>query len=290
MLRYVIQMLPVDQLRAFAISQGIDEIDLPRQQPDPLRRVPLQGSYNFCDAGGYPTIDGRRVATGRIFRSDHLNELTDDDRNKIAQLGLKRVYDFRLASEIERQPSKWVGEGAVMPFEIVHLALTDATVDATMIDIIRDMIAGKGPLPPPTFWDDNYRKMITDARGMFVAVIGTLTEKLPVAYHCTGGKDRTGMTSAFLLSLLGVDRETIIDDFLLTNLYRTSFRIQQLRDSLVAAGVDPIGAIPILGVCRSAIERTLNDIDSLYGGVEQYLIDGGLDSAVPSQLRAALLH
>jgi protein-tyrosine phosphatase len=73
---------------------------------DPQRLVPLEGAYNFRDLGGYGTTDGRRVRWSRVYRSDHLNGLTDSDRAVIAAIGLRAVVDFRLPFEREQRPSK----------------------------------------------------------------------------------------------------------------------------------------------------------------------------------------
>jgi protein-tyrosine phosphatase len=281
--------LNVEALYESALALGIPKADLPTTLPALDRRLPLVGAHNFREAGGYETIDGREVVRGRIFRTDHLNELTDSDRMLIGSLGIQRVYDFRIADEIERQPSKWTASGEAPPFEIVQLGVSDSTIDTSLVDIVRDMIAGKVPLPPANFWDDNYLDMVVRAQPMFVKFIGTLTTKLPAVYHCTGGKDRTGLASALLLSLLNVPIDTIIDDFLLTNLYRTPTRLQALGDGLRKTGIDPLDAFPIIGVTRSAIERALSNIDSQHGGAANYLISGGLDPAAINALRRSLL-
>jgi protein-tyrosine phosphatase len=93
-----------------------------------------------------------------------------------------------------------------------------------------------------------------------------------------------------LLTALGVDQAIVIDDFLLTNVYRTPFRIASLAPSLRAVGVEVTSAIPIIGVCRSALVSALSHLDTHYGGLETYLADGGLSSADLSALRANLIE
>jgi protein-tyrosine phosphatase len=278
---------PTD-LRARALAEGIPAEDLPIRDPSSDRRVAFEGPLNFRDVGGYVGLDGRLVRRELLFRSDHLNELTDADRAAMLALDLRVIHDFRLDIERERQPSLTT-PGA---YEVVLLTMSDTSqVDSSMIDVIRDALAGRVPLPGPSFWETSYSDLLDVGRPMFVTLIESLTrpDRLPAMYHCTGGKDRTGLATAMVLQLLGVDRDTIVDDFLLTNLYRTPTRIAALRAGFIAAGVDPAAAIPILGVTRAAVLRALAELETKYGGVEQYLIDGGLDPVRCDVLRELLL-
>ena len=277
-----------DQQRAFALEQGIAEDDLPTHAPVAGRHVPLQGAYNVRDVGAIAGPPGTHVRSGLLFRSDHLNELTDDDLDVLTRLGLQTVYDFRLDSEVERQPSR-VAPGIE---RVVRLAAADGDgLDVGMVEVVRDMLAGRRPLPPSGFWDENYRTMLANARAMFVGfAAGLASGALPALYHCTGGKDRTGIATALVLELLGVEGDAIVDDFLLTNVYRTPHRVVALRDGFIAAGVNVADAIPVLGVTRSAISVARTTIATEYGGAERYLVDGGLDPDLPQVLRNLLLE
>lgn len=270
-----------------ALAEGVARADLPTTLPDADRRLRLEGGLNFRDVGGYVGLGGRRVRRSMVFRSDHLNELTDADRDTIAALGLRVVHDFRLAQERERQPSRMHAGPEV---QLLSTADLDG-IDTTMMDVIRDMIAGLRPMPAADFWVDNYVTLVANGRSMFVELHRSLAagDRLPAMYHCTGGKDRTGIATALLLTMLGVDRATIVDDFLCTNLYRTPARVRALRAGMAAVGVDVVAAIPVLGVTRDAIERALEVIDAEYGGPERYLVDGGLPADAPDRLRTLLL-
>ena len=276
-----------DELRQFALDQGISEIDLPR--PTAIdRRVRLAGNYNFRDVGGVAGLDGRRVRTGLVYRSDHMNELTDADLQAVEALGLRTIHDFRLDSEVERQPSRLLATSTV---EVIRRPTGDVDGDASVVDIVRDILTGQRPVPAADFWDENYVVILTHGQKAFAGMIASLAAPggLPTMYHCTGGKDRTGLSSAILHELLGVADDDIADDFLLTNLFRTPFRVQALRPGLEAAGVDVASTVPIIGVCRSALDRARTELQTTYGGAEGYLLAGGLDPAVPEQLRQLLL-
>ena len=279
--------LPTADLLAYALELGIAQIDLPSELPEATRRVPLEGAYNFRETGGYPTMDHRWVRSGLVFRTDHLNELSDADIDTLETIGIRSVYDFRLNDEVTRQPSRL--PGSVTP---VQLGFGDAGLDGAMIDVVRDILAGKRPVPDASFWDENYLTIVDAGRPMFVQLFQALADpaNLPAVFHCTGGKDRTGLANAMLLTTLGVDQAIVIDDFLLTNIYRTPFRIASLAPGLRAAGVEVSSTVPIIGVCRSALISALSHIDSRYGGVEAYLADGGLSASDLSAVRVNLIE
>jgi protein-tyrosine phosphatase len=282
-----IPRLSTADLMNYALEMGIAPADLPSELPEATRRVPLEGAYNFRETGGYPTLNHHWVRSGLVFRTDHLNELSDADVDSLESIGIRSVYDFRLNSEVERQPSRL--PSSLTP---VQLGFADLGIDGAMVDVIRDMLSGKAPLPAASFWDENYLSLLDLGRPMFVELFKALADptNLPAVFHCTGGKDRTGLANAMLLSLLGVDQAIVVDDFLLTNLYRTPFRIASLAPGLRAAGVDVAAAVPIIGVCRSALMAALAHLEGRYGGVEAYLVDGGLTAEDLSRLRAILIE
>ena len=279
--------LSTADLVAYALEVGIAQVDLPREIPETTRRVPLEGAYNFRETGGYPTMDNRWVRSGLVFRTDHLNELTDADVNTLEAIGIRSVYDFRLNDEVTRQPSRL--PSSLTP---VQLGFGDAGLDSAMIDVVRDILAGKRAVPDASFWDENYLAIVDAGRPMFVELFRALADpiNLPAVFHCTGGKDRTGLANAMLLTTLGVNQTIVIDDFLLTNVYRTPFRIAALAPGLRAAGVEVGLAIPIIGVCRSALVSALSHLETRYGGVEAYLADGGLTASDLSAVRANLIE
>ena len=248
----------------------------------------MSGGYNFRDAGGYTGLNNRTVKRGLVWRSDHLNELTDDDLALVDTLGLQVIHDFRLDLEVERQPSRL---STANPPTVKRLVFGDVSGAETSIQLIGDVIAGRAPVPGKDFWDTNYIEMLERGRNLFVGLFESMIDPatLPALYHCTGGKDRTGIATVLLLSMLGVDHETAVNDFLFTNLYRTPYRVIALSPTLRANGVDPIAMIPVLGVCRSAIEIAVRTIDDTYGGPERYLIDGGMAADAPERLRTLLL-
>jgi protein-tyrosine phosphatase len=259
-------------LIAAAAAVGVPLPDLPTRVY-PERLVPHEGSLNFRELGGIP-VDGGVVRRGVLFRSDHLNELTKADAERITGLGLRTVYDFRLPLEQERQPSK-LPDG--IPVRL--LSTGDMAASEAMVTMIPKMLTGEEPIAPATWWDENYVDMLSRAKEMFVALMDGLSsaDGVPALYHCTGGKDRTGLATMIILDLLGASKDDIIDDFLSTNVFRTPRRLPHWQPQFEAAGITEAQAMPILGVTRSGIETAIRELGRL-GGARQYLLDGGLSN------------
>jgi protein-tyrosine phosphatase len=282
---------PIDPLLTAALEVGIPVHDLPSRF-DPSRIVTVDGTLNVRDLGGIDTADGRSVRRGLLVRSDHLNEVTELGLDQMRALNLRYVYDFRLPIERERQPSR-------LPetVKVELLATGDLSTAEAMIAKIPAMLSGAEPIAPATWWDDNYIDMLDRAQPMFVALVRSLTDPsdsvsavpgTSAMFHCTGGKDRTGMAAALILGVLGVTDDDIVDDFLTTNVLRTPKRLPVWQPQFEAAGIAISDALPILGVTRSGITTALTHI-AQQGGAEAYLIDGGVEPAAINRLRALLV-
>jgi protein-tyrosine phosphatase len=240
---------------------------------------------NFRDVGGYPTADGRRVRTGLVFRSDGLHALTEADCGVISGLGLRRVFDLRRAIERERRPS------------VVHTAGLEATLltigedgpVAQQQELLDMVLTGELPEADDEFMVGEYVHMLEDHAADFGRLLGALAEPdgLPALFHCTAGKDRTGLAAALLLLLLGVDRATVLDDYELTNVYRSNRRIAELTPQLEAAGVDVDNVRALLSARRPVLEGALAHIGWDATG---YLTGpAGLPGGTAERLRKLLL-
>ncbi|HYD10575.1 MAG TPA: tyrosine-protein phosphatase [Acidimicrobiales bacterium] len=250
------------------------------------RRVALEGNMNLRDLGGYVGLDGRTVRWGLVFRSDALHALTAADIDVVRGLGLRAVFDLRRTVECERQPTIVWSEDV----RIVRMCVgDDAEHGPELIDLI---MSGELPEADDQFVVDLYTGMLTDAAPVFGGVLSALADDggLPALFHCMAGKDRTGLVSALLLTVLGVDRETVLDDYCLTNEYRSNRRIEEMRPSIEAAGVDVEKVRPFLSARRPVLTDTLSWIDATHGGVEAYLTGpAGMSPSTLDVLRARLL-
>ena len=172
--------------------------------------ITLEGAPNFRDLGGHMTADGQKVRSGLVFRSGHLANLTDDDLGRLAAAGLRTVIDFRPASEQEftgfdRIPPDAayegipIGEPSMAPHIKTALEEGDFTVLPDLSDANRILVGRFAPQIARML------QMTGDP------------ENLPLVFHCIGGKDRTGIAAALLLTILGVPWEAVRDDYLRSN-------------------------------------------------------------------------
>jgi protein-tyrosine phosphatase len=252
--------------------------------------VPLEGALNFRDLGGYSGRDGRTVRWERVFRSDALHALTERDVAVVAELGLRSVFDLRWSHERERQPTAIPTSHG---HRSVHLMVgedPDLTNSRELLDQILD---GSLPEADDAFVAQMYVDMLRDGALTFGRLLTHLAEDdwLPALFHCTAGKDRTGIAAALLLSVLGVDDGVIVDDYELSTLYRSNKRIEELRPAIEAAGVDVEKVRPFLSARRPVMEATLRHLRDDHGGVEAYLTGpAGVPAATLDRLRDLLLE
>jgi protein-tyrosine phosphatase len=182
------------------------------QFPAGRRLVSLEGVCNFRDMGGYAGADGKTVRWGRLFRSGRLNAMTEADLARIGALDLGLVVDFRQEAEREREPSRW-GAGPAPRTEA--LAIVPGSAEAFFAGEGKDRASLDGTLAFLAFiYRDLALNQTAAYRRLFQLVLETGNAALLI--HCAAGKDRTGFGSALLLSALGVSREDILEDYLLT--------------------------------------------------------------------------
>jgi protein-tyrosine phosphatase len=246
------------------------------------RRVPFEGVSNFRDLGGYPTSGGGRTRWGRVFRSDALHRFTDTDLIRYGSLGLHAVYDLRGDAERELHPN---------PFPSTQLALLAQTGEgATAAESVRSMAQDSSA--GVQLLRELYRGMLANAGPLFGRLLSGLSdpESLPAVFHCTGGKDRTGISAALLLELLGVPRAQVLDDYELTSRYRRREHQTDSYENLLALGMAPEAAAAVLGAPRWVMAEALEVLDRDYGGVETYLTGpAGMHPRILDELRELLV-
>ncbi len=255
------------------------------------RHVVLEGAPNFRDLGGYETSDGRRVKWGVFYRSDDLAALTDADLEKVAKLGIRLVCDFRSPEEKTAEPDRLPAEN---PPAVAHLPIG---AESFMVKDLRERI-GKGELEGldlRSMMIEGNRQFATTFAPQYAALFERITqpENRPALVHCTAGKDRAGFASAMILSVLGVPRETVMEDFLLTNHYTKSATDRQLLMIRIFSlfRTDAELLRPLFGVERAYLEAAFAAIDESYGDFESYRRSAlGLDDAEVEAFRAAVLE
>lgn len=261
--------------------------------PDHVRQrhLALEGAPNFRDLGGYATTDGRHVRWGQFYRSDDLAALTDADLEKVSALGLKLVCDFRSEAEKQAEPDRLP---AGSPPAVADLAIG---AESFMVEDLRERISSGDleGLDLRGMMIEGNRQFATTFSPQYAAMFERIQqpEDRPALVHCTAGKDRAGFASAMILSVLGVPRETVMEDFLLTNHYTRSATERQLLMievfSLFRADADALR--PLFGVEPAYLEAAFQAIDERWGDFDTYRRDGlGLDDAEVEAFRAAVLE
>jgi protein-tyrosine phosphatase len=250
------------------------------------RRLPVTGTLNFRDLGGYPGADGRPTVWGRVFRSDNFAQVPPEAWRQLHAMGLREIFDLRHDNERQRDPSAIPGDIAIA---VSTLGIGGEAAEAP--DVVDLLASGGDGAFGLEFMLGLYQDMVADHGRVFATLLSHLADdrRLPAVFHCTAGKDRTGLAAALLLRLLGVDRELVLDDYELSTKYRSNPRIEILRPRLEAAGVDIAAVRPFLSAPRPALAGALDTIDARYGTVERFLVEHGLDAGVPARLRDLLL-
>lgn len=257
------------------------------------RTVALSGQRNFRDLGGYRTIDGRRqVRWGLLYRSGTLARLSDQDYAILAPLGISTIVDFRTTAERTAEPTNWrAGEPEVLfksygtKGEAALMAVLTAP-NAKPADVRQAMIGFYRQMP------EQYADQYSEIFHHLVAY------KSPLLFHCTAGKDRTGLAAALILMTLGVSRTDAVADYVLTE-KAGDFRATGTVAATSAAN-DPYAAMratqtelmaPLLRADPAYLDAALDQITKDYGSVQTFVSKRlGISNAEVAILRARLLE
>jgi protein-tyrosine phosphatase len=244
----------------------------------PERLIELEASFNFRDLGGYAGAGGRVVRWRRLFRADGLYRLTPADLELLSAFGLRTVVDLRTNGELERTGRiAWPNEDLAFH----HLPLMDVLPDD----------AEYSQWAHSAFVAEQYGQMLVAGAPAVRAVFDILAdpESYPLAYHCMVGKDRTGIVSALVLSLLGVDDAVVAADYALSEaaMIRMLKWIRVNRPD-VFADLEA-NSTSIVAAAPETMELFLKGVDATYGGAEGYLESIGR-AGVGERLRELLLE
>jgi protein-tyrosine phosphatase len=239
------------------------------------RLIALEGAVNFRDLGGYTTVDGQRTRWRVLFRADGLGELTQADLTILRELGICTVVDLRSGDEVEQ--SRFDVDAHPVTFH--HFPFIKSLPNVEEFE------------RAPGFLGDQYTEMLDEATSQIVGALTALAapDARPAVFHCTAGKDRTGLLSALVLSLLGVPEETVVADYALSGEAMARLRAKLIvkypdgkllitdSDSIFSA--DPANMVALFAHLRAR-----------YGTVADYAAKIGVPGDVISRLREALLE
>jgi protein tyrosine/serine phosphatase len=243
------------------------------------RHHPFDGCFNFRDIGGYPTSEGGIVRWGRYFRAGRQDRMTARDLEKLGALGIRTQIDLRRPDEVEEQ-----GRGPMesLGAQYHNIAVIPLGGSEHLNQLVGDTgISGRRYLGYLGFGAESWIRMFE----LFAEA-----ERHPLLVHCTAGKDRTGVSTAFLLSVLGVERSIIEADYVLTN--RDVARQVAFIESTMGLpdGMDRAALLHLAGIPETAMGEFLDGLEERWGGAVGYLRSIGIDDATLNAVRRAFLE
>ncbi|MDR2212544.1 MAG: tyrosine-protein phosphatase [Pseudomonadales bacterium] len=260
---------------------------------DYRRLLPLEGGSNFRDMGGYPAADGKTVRRGLLFRSAAPSSLSAEDEHYLAQFGFESVMDLRSSEEIELFPNRWAE----------HAGIDYYKHDYSIANLLPSQ---DGEVPARIDLEQLYPSMPQTLQPQLKLYFTLLAEgKAPIMVNCSAGQDRTGITSALLLSVLGVPRQLVVEDYLLSSDFRrpqvergtvdlsarastNAFAAMMARNT----GAQETHAPPLFTADGTPyLEFALRQLEQDYGSVEGFLTQAvGITPEQLQQIRAIYLQ
>lgn len=252
------------------------------------RRLPFEGTRNFRDLGGYQSVGGGTIKWGLLYRSGRLSALTGEDQKYFSSLNIGLICDFRREDEQERSPSLLPKND---PVKIVDLPIGAGSSKKFLDKMASD---GFAPEDMKMAMQEIYLDFVQNQAETYSEMFKCLLEVNNEAslIHCTAGKDRTGFGTAIILSALGVERQAVMQDYLLTTRY---FPID-LEMKLMAEKYDIQQDIylhafrPVFEVHPEYLQVAFDEIEKEYKTVENYLDKAlGVTQEVCKELQAKFL-
>lgn len=249
--RYVFLVKDISEEKSFFISE---------------KHLPMQGTPNFRDLGGILNKSGKQIKWGYFFRSGSLNDFTQSDWNYFKTLGIKRVIDLRSEYEANVRPDIFP-DGLTIDYihspignPVDFKKLLEYGADKFDAEKISDLIISKGS------------KALMESIGQFAPIFDAMKKEEPFLFHCSAGKDRTGMVSALILSVLDVGREEIIEDYLLSNKYTIPFFTENIS-IITDMGIPKEAALETAGVKKEFLEMVFGTVIKKYGSFDNMIAE-----------------
>lgn len=236
-----------------------------RMTETPGALIVMDGSLNLRDLGGWATASGGTIASGKLFRSDRLSDLTEADHARHDELGIRTVIDLRYETEVAEHPSR------LWPAVDNHVEIPMGGGAADQKSFLDRAFAGEMDGIDAQWVGEAYIEMLTEHASDFGRAIKTAVDAAPALFHCTAGKDRTGLFAMLVLSTCDVARDDILADFELSNEYRAEKRMVALAPKFAEHGLDVENFRAALGAPRPAMEMAFEFLDREHGGPVDYL-------------------
>ncbi|MDB5702749.1 MAG: protein-tyrosine phosphatase [Sphingomonadales bacterium] len=245
---------------------------------------------NFRDIGGLRSANGQTVRPGLIYRSEGPASFLENHRAELLALNIGTVCDLRSAVERSAAPNDWCGPDC----RILNLDM-NTDLRAQGKDIWESLRVSPTSDTARAAMSENYRMMPAAIQPHLSLMVDALLEgRVPLLVHCTAGKDRTGVIIAILLLLLNVPLENIIEDYSRSDVFGENMRI---AGSIEQGFNETFGFVAskevvdmMIGTVREFLLAALAEIDTQWGGIEQYFQACGIDANKQARLRAELLE
>jgi protein tyrosine/serine phosphatase len=243
------------------------------------RDLVWDGILNVRDLGGHPTADGRETKFGRIVRADNIRRLTDEGWRSLVDYGIRTIVDLRTDEELDADPP------AELPVDVVHVPFMDD--DPLMFDRA-EKVSNEAP-DVAIATRDVYLIFIEGSHEKIASVMRAIVDAPEggVVVHCAGGKDRTGLTVAFLLRIAGVGLEEIAADYALSE-----ERLKPRHAEWLAATTDEKELERLKRVMQTpavSMIGVLEELERRHGSIEAFLREGGAPDDIGERVRARLL-
>ncbi|WP_316825573.1 tyrosine-protein phosphatase [Pedobacter miscanthi] len=227
---------------------------------DSTRAVAVKGATNFRDLGGYETKQGTHVKWNKLFRSGEISKLTDADLMMLDQKHIRFVVDFRGNDEVAKAKDR-------LPKNAGYLQLPAGSEN------LGSWMAQMAKMNSADSLMESFYSQTSHLKAKYQPFFKALLKQpdsSALLFHCTAGKDRTGVGAALLLYALGVPEETILEDYLLSNEFRKEENEKMVK-GMVQMGIKEKVAKDLAGVKREYLMATYNALISKYGSVDEFL-------------------
>ncbi len=276
--------LPKGQRHYFGVKAKNDKTFIASE-----RRIPIHSIVNLRDLGGLPTKDGKVTQWGKLYRSGKLADLSKKDMKHFSSLGIKTVVDFRNDIEIKKDPNKYPKNSNINYVRVVIGDKEGNVQEALKKQVMKNR---KDPnFDSKAFVENVNREFIDKYAHQYIPLMELLMDEsnYPLLFHCTAGKDRTGLAAAIILGAIGVDKKDIMDDFMMSNYYRNDHNNKVLR-KMTLIGVHQNVAQPLLEVSDTYLQAAFDKMDENHGDMDTFLADQlGISDVQKDILQSQLL-
>jgi protein-tyrosine phosphatase len=225
------------------------------------------------------------VKRGMLYRSGTMTMLTEADEERLRALGIRSICDFRRSNERDAEPTRWHE-----PAGIAYWSRDYTESSGVLSDILKDTGATLETMRSAMI--HLYREIPGDHAPSYRAMFAQLARgDAPLLINCAAGKDRTGVGAALILSMLGVSRAVIEEDYMLTNEYADWSFMFGRHDTAVArfAKHSPDVIAPLLAADTAYLDAFFEELDTRHGGVDGYLASIDVDATTAQTIRSLLL-